>query len=268
MSDLSNAETTLDDLLNVSKEVESKEPEVEEVKMDNGPSYRDLIRTQGYVLIKDLFPKELLHELRSAIMQGIRRGKFGLRNKSGIIIPNFLKVKDLRDLGLSLKHNEKLHAILKDIFGGDDYRFCAHNDVGVNRTVAWHKDRLNGKYRKFEKHDIFAKTKGETFQIVKVLTYLESHEDDDHALMLIPGSHVKRKMGNPKDGIRMHPSFGDTLIFDQRISHKGQGSKVTDSSKRILVSLGFGKNNHYTDEFEKGTKHRQRDQFKEMMKGK
>lgn len=260
--------STLDSMLKVTGNFGGTPPSepLPEIKEDP-VSYRDLIRTQGYVLIKDLFPKELLDELRRAIMQGIRRKKFGLVKKSNITIPNFLKVKELRELGLSLKNNEKLHAILKDIFGGDDYRFCAHNDVGVNRTVAWHKDRLNGKYRKFEKHDIFAKTKGETsFQIVKVLTYLESHEDDDHALMLIPGSHVKRKMGNPKDGIRMHPAFGDTLIFDQRISHKGQGSKVKDSSKRILVSLGFGKNNYYTDEFEKGTKHRQRDQFKEMMK--
>ena len=34
---------------------------------------------------------------------------------------------------------------------GANYRFCAHNDVGVDRFVPWHKDKLNGQYQRFQR---------------------------------------------------------------------------------------------------------------------
>jgi hypothetical protein len=56
---------------------------------------------------------------------------------------------------------------------GDNYRFCSHNDIGINRIVGYHKDKLNGIYAKYEKHNIWKKAEnGSEFKIVKVLVYL------------------------------------------------------------------------------------------------
>ena len=52
----------------------------------------------------------------------------------------------------------------------------------------------------------------------------------------------------------------NNLRFDQRITHRGMNRQVKDS--RILVSFGFGKNNLFTDNFEKGTVQRQNAQNK------
>lgn len=46
--------------------------------------------------------------------------------------------------------------MLKDIFSDDNYRFCGQNDIGVNRIVGWHKDKLNNKYASYESTDIWA----------------------------------------------------------------------------------------------------------------
>jgi hypothetical protein len=54
--------------------------------------------------------------------------------------------------------------------------------------------------------------------------------------------------------------LGDVIIFDQRITHRGMEKQV--SNPRILVSFGFGKNNIFTDNFEKGTIIRQNKQNK------
>ena len=74
-------------------------------------------------------------------------------------------------------------------------------------------------------------------------------------------------MATPKTR-RLHPRKGQVIIFEQRSTHRGgfggvrQPTDAEDLRKadRILVSLGFGLENNYTDEFEEGTKARQRDQ--------
>ena len=54
--------------------------------------------------------------------------------------------------------------------------------------------------------------------------------------------------------------LGDVIIFDQRITHRGMVKQV--KYPRILISFGFGKNNIFTDNFEKGTIVRQDSQNK------
>ena len=63
----------------------------------------------------------------------------------------------------------------------------------------------------------------------------------------------------------INSSLGDVIIFDQRITHRGQNNNYSNID-RILISMGFGKNNIFTKEFEEGTKKRQHDQNRKIYK--
>ena len=178
----------------------------------------------GYIICDNVFSSEELDACSQEIKAYVRDNRSKVFIAQGISIPDFL---------------------------------CSHNDIGVNRIVGWHKDKLNGDVEKYQVHDIWGEHEGDKHEIVKVLTYLEDHSNDNDGLKLVPGSHMKREI-NGTGAILLHPKKGDVIIFDQRITHRGMERQCKDS--RILVSMGFGKNNIFTDEFEKGTIIRQNQQ--------
>lgn len=211
----------------------------------------------GYVILKNIFTKIELIKCQNEIYNYIKTNKT-FKNAGGITIPDFIKRKELI-LTKKLKNNSKIHDALKDIFRGDDYRFCSHNDIGINRVVGWHKDKLNGEVSKYETVNIWSEHNGEKHEIVKVLIYLESHNNNNDGLKLVPKSHLTAKI-NSWGYIQLNPEIGDVIIFDQRITHRGMERQV--KYPRILISFGFGKNNIFTDNFEKGTIVRQNSQNK------
>lgn len=225
--------------------------------MDN---LRQQILERGYCVIPQLFPPSLLDEVAAEIEA--YSGGGGRRHPcdGGYSIPAFL---DCSGLGrtAALKDHPALRAALDAIFGGDNaYRFCSHNDIGVNRIVGWHKDRLNGAYAKYQITPLWSTTQeGERHEIVKVLIYLENHPDGRDGLQLVPGSHFRQDLAT--GGARaVATQLGDVVIFDQRITHRGAAAATVPPGRRILVSFGFGRNNTFTDEFERGTIARQTDQ--------
>lgn len=211
----------------------------------------------GYIILKKIFNKNTLKKCQEEIIKYTQLNKT-IKNAQGITIPDFMSRKGFENTIL-LKENEKIHEALKIIFNGDDYRFCGHNDIGINRVVGWHKDKLNNIYSKFETINIWNTHEGQKHEIVKVLIYLEDHSNDNSGLKIIPGSHLNSniKIENVK---QLKPELGDVIIFDQRITHRGMDKQMDGT--RILVSYGFGKNNIFTDNFEKGTIQRQNDQNK------
>ena len=216
--------------------------------------YRTQIQKEGYTVLKSVFSKEQLEIWKHDILT-YTRSTPQIKNGGGITIPDFIKRPELASVS-TIKDHPIIQNALRDIFDGSDYRFCGHNDIGVNRLVGWHKDKLNGLYAKYEKIPIWSTHNGEQHEIVKVLIYLEDHATKD-GLTLVPGSHLLPTI-NTKGAIYMSTEPGDVLIFDQRISHKGMEKQVDDP--RILISFGFGKNNVFTDQFEEGTVARQTDQ--------
>jgi hypothetical protein len=215
------------------------------------------ILRKGYIILKNIFSKEELLDCQDEINRFIKNNNT-MKNSGGIAIPDFIKKKGMEKTS-ELKNNEKILEALRDIFNGDNFRFCSHNDIGINRVVGWHKDKLNGEVSKYETIDIWSEHNGEKHEIVKVLIYLENHDSNNDGLKLVPGSHLKRKI-DPKGHIQLKPELGDVIIFDQRITHRGMAKQVR--YPRILVSFGFGKNNIFTDNFEKGTVVRQNSQNK------
>lgn len=207
----------------------------------------------GYIICENVFTPEELDECAQEITTYVKENRSKVFVSEGISIPDFLGRHNL-PITHKMKDSDKIHDTLRLIFGGDNYRFCRHNDIGVNRVVGWHKDKLNGDVEKYQVHDIWKEHEGEKHEIVKVLTYLQDHSKDNDGLKVVPGSHLKREI-NGAGAIQLRPKKGDVIIFDQRITHRGMENQCKDS--RILVSMGFGKNNIFTDEFEKGTMVRQ-----------
>ena len=207
----------------------------------------------GYIICENVFTSEELDDSAQEITTYVKENRSKVFVSEGISIPDFLGRHNL-PITHKMKDVDKIHDTLRLIFGGDNYRFCGHNDIGVNRVVGWHKDKLNGDVEKYQVHDIWKEHEGEKHEIVKVLTYLQDHSKDNDGLKVVPRSHLKREI-NGTGAIQLRPKKGDVIIFDQRITHRGMENQCKGS--RILVSMGFGKNNIFTDEFEKGTMVRQ-----------
>ena len=212
----------------------------------------------GYVICENIFSSEELDACKEEINAYVRDNPSKIVVAEGLNIVDFLGRHNL-PITHKLKDLHRVHYTLKIIFGGDNYRFCSHNDIGINRVVGWHKDKLNNQYAKYQIHDIWGNVEDEKHEIVKVAVYLQDHSDNNGALQVVPGSHLHREL-NHGGSIYLHPKKGDVVIFDQRITHRGMETQCADT--RILISLGFGKNNIFTDEFEQGTIRRQNDHNK------
>ena len=149
-------------------------------------NYRSIFKEQGYLILKKIFSFEELAECQKEIFKYLKNNKT-IKNACGISIPDFIKKKDLSK-SAKLKENKNIHNVLREIFNGDDYRFCSHNDIGINRVVGWHKDKLNGFVSKYETINIWDEYNGEKHEIVKVLIYLENHGNNKDGLKLVPAN--------------------------------------------------------------------------------
>lgn len=216
----------------------------------------DKFNELGYLVVENVFSKEEISMFNEEVKTFVKENPT-MSNASGISIPDFISHQNYFEKTKLMKDNEKLHSVLNNVFAGNDFRFCSHSDIGINRIVGWHKDKLNGQYAKYELLDIWDEKDGEKHEIVKVLTYLEDHSNNNDGLKLVQGSHTTKEI-NSEGWIQLNPKVGDVIIFDQRITHRGMERQVPGS--RVLVSFGFGKNNVFTNNFEKGTQMRQKHQ--------
>lgn len=213
-------------------------------------------KTNGFIILEDVFTEKEINDFRKEVDNYLKNNNNIIANAGGITIPDFIKFPEFKLLS-EIRNNKIIHLKLEEIFRGKNYRFCAHNDIGINRLVGWHKDKLNDKYAKYETIDIWEEKDGEKHEIVKVLIYLQDHLTNNDGLKIIPKSHLIKKL-ETKNSLQLHPKIGSVIIFDQRITHRGMDKQV--EGERILVAFGFGKNNIFTDNFEKGTIQRQNDQ--------
>lgn len=240
----------------------------------------------GFVYVREAFPPSMIDDWAVKIQSYVRNhGKLSHPFAQGAVIPDFMKDPFLSGIFEAVHTCAKLHAVLARIFGDvmgngpGQYRFLSHNDIGVNVKSTWHKDRLSGIYRGYEKHSPWDIVNGETMRVVKVGLYLEDHSQprDHSALRVVRSSHTVPVIPKEKRNISfLHPAKGDIIIFDQRITHGGQGPLSTDdhvfaeeanttgageiltkSGRRILLQIGYGWNNVHSDDFEMGTKMRQ-----------
>lgn len=220
----------------------------------------DQLKTKGYIIIKKFYTIDEIIKMRKIILYNmkVRKNMLILGSNNSGSKPNFLNDTNYSSLIPLLKLND-IHKIMSDVFNAP-FHLCFHNDIGLNRIVNWHKDTLNNQYKHYQKTDIWSEYEGEKHEIYKFLIYLEDHSFDNNGLCLIEESHLERNININYDKQKyMHNQIGDIIIFDQRITHRGQQNNL-GKIDRILISIGFGKNNIFTKEFEEGTIKRQNDQ--------
>jgi len=217
------------------------------------------IKEHGYTILRGALSQTAIQEARNAVVRWFRLGHRGFANEGGSSVPDFIRIPALAPVA-KLKECSAVREALTKILG-PNHRFCSHNDIGVGRVVGWHKDKLNGEYSRFQKTDIWKPSpNGEQHEIVKVLIYLQPQHDVDTSLRVVPGSHRNPKINSEGEKV-VRLEAGDVLVFDQRITHRGA---ARCDPNRILVAFGFGKNNMFTDEFERGTRLRQQRQYVQM----
>jgi len=184
----------------------------------------------------------------------------------GYSVPGFLELPEF--VGAKwLPEDPRLHGLLKAAFNGTGYRFASHNDVGCDFVGVWHKDILRGNVRKYQECDVWSPDSvGEKHEIYKVMFYLQDHIHDEQAMKVIPGSHVLRRTPWEDGYVALHPRMGDTVIFDQRLSHAGNTYYDAFGQGRLFMQVGYGRDNRFTDEFERGTIERQKALQARMLK--
>ena len=218
------------------------------------------LKKNGYIVIDNFYNMNEIIKMREIIIHNMikKNNMLNLGYNSGSK-PDFLRDRNFNSLISLLKLNE-IHSIMKEIFNNQPFHLCFHNDIGLNRIVHWHKDTLNNQYKIYQKTNIWNEYKNEKHEIYKVLIYLQDHSNDNNGLTLIENSHLTPEIYiDHSQKKNIHTKIGDIIIFDQRITHRGQQDN-SGNINRILISLGFGKNNIFTKEFEQGTIKRQNDQ--------
>jgi hypothetical protein len=225
-------------------------------------SENDLLKLKedGYIIVKKFYEINDIIKMRKIILYNtfVKKNILFMGERAGSK-PDFLNDRDYKGLIPLLRLND-IHRIMKEIFN-TPFHLCMHNDIGINRIVNWHKDTLNNQYKIYQRTNIWEDYNGEKHEIYKFLIYLQDHTNNIDGLTLIEKSHlIPNIIINDVNKKYINSSIGDIIIFDQRITHRGQLNNNNSNFDRILISIGFGKNNIFTKEFEEGTRKRQNDQ--------
>ena len=227
----------------------------------------------GYVMVEDVFSAKEIGALREQILARLHEGtKFGpkvLRPfDPGMTIPDFMRRPQFKFMH-HLPSNPALLHVLRRIFRSvlpkptlkkHGFKFCSHNDIGIDRIVSWHKDKLNDEYARYQSLPLWGGPELDGgHKIVKALIYLQDHEEDDDAITIVPGSFATPSY-DTRGARTLRPSKGSVIIMEQRSTHRGRTNPfrgLFSRKPRVLISLGYGLNNLYTAQFEHGTRLRQ-----------
>ena len=222
------------------------------------------LKENGYIIIKNFYNLEEIIKMRQISLHNmkIKKNIFITGANTGSK-PDFLRDPNFKNIIPLLKLND-IHHLMYEIFKAP-FHLCSHNDIGLNRIVNWHKDTLNNQYKIYQKHNIWEEYNGEKHEIYKFLIYLQDHSNNNDGLQIIEKSHLIPEININKSHMHLKSNIGDVIIFDQRITHRGQEHQ-NNLNDRILISIGFGKNNIFTKEFEEGTIRRQYDQNRNIQK--
>jgi len=210
------------------------------VNLDSDPrKIRELLQRDGYILVKNILDKATLERLISAFDLPQTKQDSGdfLKRKS---IPNAVHLIPLLS---DIVCEPNIVKLMNMVFDNQSYCFTSHSDIHMNNVTGWHKDDGRGLY--FEGLDDYSKS--DFCQVYKIGIYLQ---DASHSggLTIKPGSH---KTGYSKlFGLNVNSShselylpsmLGDIVIFDVRITHKGDSLDKTNLLWRLLRKLGIVK---------------------------
>jgi hypothetical protein len=136
---------------------------------------------------------------------------------------------EVPDLGWLL-HDDRVLDAVRTVLGADDLVFTLEAGVQRNLTGPWHKDLgtylSEGGY--YDCDDPFSR---EDCRVLKVGVYLQPHIDG-RGLRVRPGSHRRASLEDGEER-RVRTLPGDVVLFDVRITHRGQAPELID---RVVAS--------------------------------
>ena len=149
--------------------------------------------------------------------------------------------------------NEKINYILKGLFSNKPYNYTSHSDMQLGLSSGWHKDDGNGSY--FEGLDDYFLSSD--CKVYKIGIYLRDATKFG-GLTVKKGSH-KFKGFNKGKNIYISSNIQDIIIFDVRLTHKGDRSLLNILKQKLGINIlsydrrsiffTFGANNEYTKIF-------------------
>lgn len=183
------------------------------------------LRTDGYVIVRDVLTLEEVRFLRAAVKEHLRTvdsfdygGKFLLERRDRVPHIEKIVVSD------SIRH---ILARVTEPFKSELTDIC---DLAINTVSQWHKDISHS--IDIDGH-AFA---DEDFRFYKIAFYLQDQDEMSRATLKVrPGSHLSLFLTKLPEKAAVTRA-GDMIIFDVRIDHLGQLATLTDR----LLCRGFG----------------------------
>ncbi|MDA8907430.1 phytanoyl-CoA dioxygenase family protein [Planktomarina sp.] len=198
----------------------------------------EYLKKDGYAVIRGIYSLDECRTLRETI-DAERLSPSGSHPGDQFVLANAVHLLPALEDYVSSRN---LIKVLNHAFSNNPYCFTSHSDIHVNSVSGWHKDDGKGKY--FESCDDY--TSSSDCQVFKVAFYLQDCSTSG-GLSVKAASHAS---GYSKFGLDYnsdHPEVylpslpGDIVIFDVRITHKGDSNSTTALSDRILRKLGLVK---------------------------
>lgn len=208
------------------------------------------IKNNGFLMLQNVFEDEEISIIRKTTIDYFKNNG-GFSMSPGFAKPDWVNDKSLLKIK-QIVDSKNIEETISDITGEKVF-FVSHSDLHLNIQAGWHKDRLSGNARKFEINNPWEIIGGDTMKIFKLITYFQDHTNNEDGLEVKIGSHLYEDI-NYGINKRIYSSAGDSILFDQRITHRGGYS---GGYNRISLTMGYGVKNTFFEQFEKGTKFRQ-----------
>lgn len=189
--------------------------------MDSESAY-SLLRRDGYCVFPGGISKNTLLEKRELIRDYLISS--GIKYDGGFLQPDMFR--NIRSSAEIVSFSK-----LQEVFGDHGaVVLCRHADAHLNKGTGWHKDRPEEYY--FDEKV--------NYNLFKVGVYLQDHSSVNYrgkALTVKKGSHKSVVLHDPAcESVAIDPKFGDVVVFDLRLSHKGA---EFPRWQKVFNKLGF-----------------------------
>ena len=230
-------------------------------------------KERGYSLLQSVLSNEDITTMRSSIISyidsdGALLRPYGLGDFGGWYCPDFPREKSLSHILAIIDGKRALHRVLEQVLG-KTYDLLSRNEFYVSRFALWHMDTVWEPSAARDRVPAYALDRnpmqlwstlanGESYGIATVAVYLQDHTNDSRALTVRPASHasstvaLNRHVLERRSAETLHPRQGDVVIFDSRLSHRGQGREYANFQRvlrdeRIVLSFNYGRRDAFSE---------------------
>jgi hypothetical protein len=211
------------------------------------------LEKNGFLVAKNMFQKSEIDFINFNTIKYFKEGN-GFIMQPGFAKPDWISDPKLSDIR-SIVESKRMQEIVSEMIG-EEVCFIERSDLHLNISAQWHKDTLAGNAKQFQINDPWEIVDGNTMKIFNVITYFQDHNQNNDGLEVKVGSHLTENLEFGAN-YRIKTNAGDSVIFDQRITHRGGYS---GGYNRVSISMAYGVKNTFFEQYRKGTIYRQNKQ--------